>query len=90
MIKALADDRPMIQAAEPADKAKVYKELGLELTYEPGKQIVRAQVIFGPDIRGVIGSVRGPSYYLREHNFTLPTGVIRLDPSAPEPARPAS
>ncbi|HWG27170.1 MAG TPA: recombinase family protein, partial [Actinospica sp.] len=59
MIKALGDIRPLIQAAEPADKAKVYKELGLELTYEPGKQIVRAQVILGPDIRGVIGSVRG-------------------------------
>jgi hypothetical protein len=90
MIKMLGDIRPVIQAAEPSDNAKVNKELGLELTYEPGKQFVRAQVILGPDIRGVIGSIRGPSYYLRERNFTLPTIVIRLDPSAPDPDRAVS
>ena len=33
--------------------------------------------------------VRGPSYYLRERNFTLLTEVISLDPPAPGLAHPA-
>ena len=76
----------MIQAAEPADKAKVYKELGLELTYEPGKQIVRAQVILGPDIRGVIGSVRGPTQTLGTCPNDPFAGSIPLDAPFPNPA----
>jgi hypothetical protein len=78
MIKALGDIRPVIQAAEPADKAKVYKELGLQLTYEPGKQIVRAQVILGPDIRGVIGSVRGGTCTITPNNPWRRSGYLQL------------
>ena len=59
IVQALGDMRTVIQAADPADKARIYKELGLRLTYQPGKHEIRAQISLGPDISGVMHGVRG-------------------------------
>jgi hypothetical protein len=29
--------------ADPADKAEIYSQLGLRLTYQPGRRIIRAE-----------------------------------------------
>jgi site-specific DNA recombinase len=44
IIHALTDIRTVIEHADPADKARVYEQLGLELTYDPGKHLVRAEI----------------------------------------------
>ena len=59
MVSPLGNMRAVIQDAAAAAKPKVYNDLALRLTYEPGKQIVRAQVILGPDACGAMGCVRG-------------------------------
>lgn len=41
IVRALTDIRAVIEHADAADKARVYHELGLRLTYDPGKHIVR-------------------------------------------------
>ncbi len=41
IVEAFADLRTVLMGAEPEDKAEVYKQLGLRLTYEPGIQTVR-------------------------------------------------
>jgi hypothetical protein len=33
----------LVAAADPADKAPIYSQLGLVLTYDPGSQTVRAE-----------------------------------------------
>ncbi len=59
ILRALGDIRAVIHAANPADKARVYKGLGLRLTYAPGPRVVRAQVTLDPNNRGVMDCVRG-------------------------------
>jgi site-specific DNA recombinase len=59
IVQALTDIRTVIQQADAADKVRVYDALGLQLTYEPGKHEIRAQISLDPDICGVIGGVRG-------------------------------
>ena len=43
VVEALAGIAAILRRAEPADKAEVYRQLGLRLTYEPGPRIVRAE-----------------------------------------------
>ena len=38
MVKALGDLMTVLSEADPADKAEVYGQLGLTLTYDPGRQ----------------------------------------------------
>jgi hypothetical protein len=52
LIKELADVRTVIQYANPADKARIYEELGLVLTYHPAKHVVRAEINLGQNIHG--------------------------------------
>jgi site-specific DNA recombinase len=59
IVRALSNIRAVIQDADAADKARIYAELRLQLTYEPRKHSIRAQVGLDPDICGVIGRVRG-------------------------------
>jgi site-specific DNA recombinase len=44
----------VIRDADPADKAEIYREINLMLTYEPEEQIVRAQAHLSADSHGVM------------------------------------
>lgn len=59
MVQALGDIRDVIQNASAEDKARVYDELGLQLTYNPAKKEVRAEINLDPEIHGVMVCVRG-------------------------------
>jgi hypothetical protein len=48
VIDQLGDIRTVIADADPDDKARVYQQLGLKLTYQPGKRTTRADVILDP------------------------------------------
>ena len=45
--------------ADPADKAEIYSQLGLRLTYQPGQRIVRAEAHLDQTPHWVFDSVRG-------------------------------
>ncbi|GHH75278.1 hypothetical protein GCM10018793_18220 [Streptomyces sulfonofaciens] len=53
MIKSLGPICDVLAAADPNDKAEVYQNLGLRLTYEPGKQLVRAKDQLDPHKLGI-------------------------------------
>ncbi|MFD0635313.1 zinc ribbon domain-containing protein [Catenulispora yoronensis] len=59
MIQALGDMRVALQRAGREEKARLYSELDLRLTYEPGTKNIRAEMNLDPDINGVTASVRG-------------------------------
>ncbi|MBM0256656.1 hypothetical protein JNW89_07005 [Micromonospora sp. 4G55] len=44
LVTALGDITTVLRDADPADKAEVYRQLGLRLTYRPETQTVRAEV----------------------------------------------
>ncbi|MEW2144070.1 hypothetical protein AB0869_14785 [Micromonospora vinacea] len=44
LVAALGDISTVLRDADPADKAEVYRQLGLRLTYRPETQTVRAAV----------------------------------------------
>lgn len=48
LVTALGDIRDVLEKADPADKAEVYRQLGLRLTYQPGTRIVRAETDLDP------------------------------------------
>jgi hypothetical protein len=50
----------VIRHADPTDKAKVYQQLGLRLTFDPQSRTVRTAVDLGTD-RGAMVGVRGPT-----------------------------
>ena len=61
LVQALGDIVTMLHdadPADPADKAEVYRQLGLRLTYRPDTQTVRAEADLGAH-RGVMVRVRG-------------------------------
>jgi hypothetical protein len=47
------DQRVKGWPAEPQDKADVYRNLGLRLTYDPAKQLVRAEAQLDPHELGM-------------------------------------
>lgn len=59
MVDALGDIVATLIEADPTDKAEVYRQLGLRLTYQPKTGIVEATVRIGPRYRGVMDRVRG-------------------------------
>ncbi|ONH31815.1 MULTISPECIES: hypothetical protein [Protofrankia] len=59
LVEALGDILTALAEADPADKAEVYRQLGLRLTYQPAIQTVRAEVKINPRYRGVMVGVRG-------------------------------
>lgn len=59
IVRALGDIQAVIHAADPADKARIYRGLGLRLTYAPGPRVVHAQVTLDSNNRGVMDCVRG-------------------------------
>lgn len=43
LVQALGDIAAVLRAAGPADKAEVYRQLGLQLAYQPEQRLVRAE-----------------------------------------------
>ncbi|MFE9958991.1 hypothetical protein [Micromonospora sp. NPDC005299] len=58
LVRALGDIAGVLRDADSADKAEVYRQLGLRLTYEAETQTVRASVDLSAH-RGVMVCVRG-------------------------------
>ena len=57
LVQALGDIATVLRGADPADKAEVYRQLGLRLTYQPEQRLVRAEA--SPN-----GPKCGPAYGL--------------------------
>ena len=59
LVTRLGDIITVLRDADPADRAEIYQQLGLRLTYHPGQQTVRVQA--QPDADGYweLGRVRG-------------------------------
>ncbi|MEH1017208.1 hypothetical protein V6U90_29450 [Micromonospora sp. CPCC 206060] len=58
LVHSLGDIITVLRDANPADKAEVYRQLGLHLVYQPETQTVRAEVDLDAD-RGCMVRVRG-------------------------------
>jgi site-specific DNA recombinase len=58
LVQALGDIVTVLRDADPVNKAEVYRQLGLRLTYQPETQTVRAEVELNAH-RGVMVRVRG-------------------------------
>ncbi len=43
IVEAMSGIAAILKAAHPADKAELYRELGLRLTYEPGPRLIKAE-----------------------------------------------
>jgi hypothetical protein len=66
LITALGNLRDVIRDAGPAEKAAIYDQLELKVTYQPGEAKIRAEVTIGPENHveqaeqcGDTGRVRG-------------------------------
>ena len=53
LLKPLDPIADVLADAEPREKAEVYRNLGLKLIYEPGKQLVRAEATLDPHKLGI-------------------------------------
>jgi site-specific DNA recombinase len=65
VVTALGDILAVLRDADPADKAEIYGQLGLRLTYQPGRRIVRAEAHLDQTAHWVFDCVRGASRTLR-------------------------
>ena len=61
IVTALGDILAVLRDADPADKAEIYSQLGLRLTYQPGQRIVRAEAHLDQTPHWDFDSVRGAS-----------------------------
>lgn len=59
LVTALGDIITVLREADPTDRAEVYRQIGLRLTYDPGKQKVRVQAQPVADFHGEMVGVRG-------------------------------
>ena len=57
IVDRLADVARVLADADPDDKSEIFRQLGLKLTYHPGREVVEAQVT--PAECGFFESVRG-------------------------------
>lgn len=48
VVTALSDLLTVLRRADPADKAEIYTQLGLRLTYQPNDRTVRQKPRFAP------------------------------------------
>jgi site-specific DNA recombinase len=75
VVRTLSDLLAVLRAADPADKAQIYVQLGLRLTYEPPEPgedpIVRVEVHIVPAQHWHFESVRGPSRRLHTCPLSL-------------------
>jgi hypothetical protein len=58
VVDKLADAARVLSTANAEDKAEVFRQLGLKLTYHPGSKIVEAKIEPAP--HGFLDGVRGP------------------------------
>ena len=65
IVTALGDILAVLADADPADKAEIYTQLGLRLTYQPGQRTVRAEAHLDQTPHWDFDSVRGASRSLR-------------------------
>ncbi|WP_433281663.1 transposase [Micromonospora sp. CA-244673] len=70
LVTALGDIAAALRDADPADKAEVYRQLGLRLTYQPETQTVRASVDLSAH-RGVMVCVRGATRTIAPPPMTI-------------------
>lgn len=56
MVDKLADIVRVLGKADPDDKSEIFRQLGLKLAYQPGRQLVEAKIE-----HGLFDSVRGPT-----------------------------
>ncbi|WP_435155490.1 hypothetical protein, partial [Amycolatopsis sacchari] len=59
LAEELGDIRQALIDADPDDKAEVYRQLGLRLTYHPAKRTVRAETNLDPHSWGYGACPRG-------------------------------
>jgi site-specific DNA recombinase len=57
IVDKLADIAAVLHDADPEDKGEIFRQLGLKLTYHPGRRLVQAKV--EPVQYGFFDSVRG-------------------------------
>jgi hypothetical protein len=57
IVDRLADMARILGKADPEDKAEIFRQLNLKLTYHPGRMLVKAEV--RPTQFGFFESVRG-------------------------------
>ncbi len=65
VVSSLSDLLAVLRAADPADKAEIYAQLGLRLTYHPSDRTVWAEAHISPAQHWQFESVRGRSWPLR-------------------------
>jgi hypothetical protein len=58
VVDKLAKIAHVLADADPNDKSEIFRQLGLKLTYHPGRRIVEASITPAP--HGFFESVRGP------------------------------
>jgi site-specific DNA recombinase len=63
IVEKLADIAQVLRDADPNDKSEIFRQLGLKLTYHPGRRLVEAKI--QPAVYGFFDSVRGPTRTLR-------------------------
>jgi DNA invertase Pin-like site-specific DNA recombinase len=59
IVAALGDLARVVAEADPADKSEIYAQLGLMLTYQPGKRLVEATIKPGQNMRKGVVSEAG-------------------------------
>jgi len=76
LVRALSDIVAVLRDADPDDKAEVYRQLGLRLTYQTETQTVRAAVGLSAH-RGQIIRARGATRPFVPPSMTLGT-ILKL------------
>jgi site-specific DNA recombinase len=72
IVAALADLAQVVCEADPADKADIYAQLNLTLTYQPGQRLVEATVKPGLNMRkGFVSEGRHRPYVHDRHCLTM-------------------
>lgn len=59
VVTVLGDILAVLRDADTADKAEIYSQIGLRLTYQPGQRIVRAEAHLDQTPHWDFDSVRG-------------------------------
>ncbi|WP_438490694.1 hypothetical protein [Streptomyces sp. S186] len=66
LVRSISDPAAAIRQAAPEDKAEIYRQLGLTLTYTPGHHTIHAQITPTPDT---------PQKTINPHGFRETVGI---------------
>jgi hypothetical protein len=75
-VDKLADIALVLRDADPDDKAEIFRQLGLKLTYHPGRQLMEAQIEVPQHWQ--IDSVRGLTAPKSPRSYLLTGTVISM------------